>query len=193
MLVLEQTRMGSGSSSTFVKFEFEKFDFCSKKQSSKSSTFDFAKFDKFGFEFFRVRSNTTSQIVYNGRLRYVRRHFCGTFFSPFRSEYQKIVLQFLFFKFNLKMQKKKKQERKKKKGDVSLLFLFSPQTREKKWPLFFNFTKPQQYPSGFNAVSLLFLFSISRNLTSTLVALICESPFSFFSSLSPQGGAFSQF
>ena len=49
MLVLERTRTGSGSSSTFVKFEFEKFDFCSKKQSSKSSTFDFAKFDKFGF------------------------------------------------------------------------------------------------------------------------------------------------
>ena len=59
-LVLERTRTGSGSSSTFVKFEFEKFDFFSKKQSSKSSTFDFAKFDKFGFEFFRVRSNTTN-------------------------------------------------------------------------------------------------------------------------------------
>ena len=54
MLVLEQTRMGSGSSSTFVKFKFEKFNFCSKKQSSKSSMFDFAKFDKFEFEFLRV-------------------------------------------------------------------------------------------------------------------------------------------
>ena len=53
--MLERTRTGSGSSSTFVKFEFEKFDFCSKKQSSKSSTFDFAKFDKFGFEFFHAK------------------------------------------------------------------------------------------------------------------------------------------
>ena len=60
MLVLEQTRMGSGSSSTFVKFKFEKFNFCSKKQSSKSSMFDFAKFDKFGFEFLRVLTRTGS-------------------------------------------------------------------------------------------------------------------------------------
>ena len=47
-----------GFGSTFAKFEFERVRLLVKWQSSSSNEFDFAKFEMFGFDFFRVRPNT---------------------------------------------------------------------------------------------------------------------------------------